>query len=183
MEQKALCESAFIVLSDGKATVSLEANNVVQALVNSPGLARMQTAFPHMASPQITPVTSSHLYRLTRIRLPGAGKQACQVKINVTVEMSTSGLIMAAFFLFHMCMKSQQSWSSSDQVNWLNEHAASKKHPFRFWTNYQKTFGNVFLFVQMKNSCVCSFLLQTFPGVAKRAQYRADQMTFSRRGK
>lgn len=100
MEQKALCESAFIVLSDGKATVSLEANNVVQALVNSPGLARMQTAFPHMASPQITPVTSSHLYRLTRIRLPGAGKQACQVKINVTVEMSTSGLIMAAFSSF-----------------------------------------------------------------------------------
>lgn len=100
MEQKALCESASIIFSAGKATVSLEASNVVQALVNSLGLPSMQTAFPHMACPQITLVTSSHLNRLRCIRLSGAGKQACQLKINVTVEMSTSGLIMAAFSSF-----------------------------------------------------------------------------------
>lgn len=114
MEQKALCESASIVLSAGKATVSLEADNAVQAFVNSPGLPSMQTAFPHTACPQITPLTSSHLYRLRRIRLSGAGKQACQVKQYVTVEMSTSGLIMAAFSSFPHVDEIKQSWSSFD---------------------------------------------------------------------
>lgn len=49
--QKALCEWASVGPSAGKANVSLEADNVAQALVNSPGLPGTQTAFPHAATP------------------------------------------------------------------------------------------------------------------------------------
>lgn len=54
MEQKALCESERIVLSSWKSySITESGDRVVQAVVNSPGLPSMQTAFLHTASPYI----------------------------------------------------------------------------------------------------------------------------------
>lgn len=97
MEQKALCESDYIVSSAWKATVSLEADNAEQAVANSPGLPSMQTAFPHTASLYIMQWLH-HIYKAWDVwGCQGQENSAVRWEINVRDERLTTVLLVAAW--------------------------------------------------------------------------------------
>lgn len=94
MEQKALCVSELIASSARKATVSPRVDNVEQAVVNSPGLPSMQTAFAHIASLYIM----RWLHRIYRasdvLGCQGQENRAVRWEMNVRDERRTTVLLM-----------------------------------------------------------------------------------------
>lgn len=134
MEQKALCESELIASSAWKATVSPRADSVVQAVVNSPGLPSMQTAFAHTASLYIM----RWLHRIYRASdvwgCQGQENRAVRWEMNVRDERRTTVFLMAAWrspfsfqvacinirfesHLWHLFLSDVTYWSSNVQIS------------------------------------------------------------------